>query len=817
MHLIAFLITLNFNLTPDFDREIKPFVVRSCVSCHNAESKRGGFRMDSARAILKGGNSGPAVLPGKSSESLILHALTGKENVEQMPPKGPKLSKDEISLLRSWIDSGAKLPASEALAVEDVKKTTHWSFLPITKPALPVVADKDWCRNPIDYFVMNRLAKDKMTPSVQADRSTLIRRVSLDLTGIPPTPIEVENFLNDKSPNAYEKVVARLLDSPQYGERWARLWLDQARYADSNGYSIDGPRSIWKYRDWVISALNSDMPFDRFSTLQLAGDLVAGSTLDDKVATGFHRNTSINQEGGIDKEQFRVESVVDRVNTTGTVWLGLTVGCCQCHDHKFDPLTQKEYYQFFAFFNTVDEPNLELAPQDEIKKRDKLKLYLKKLETSQKQLDPLTPAKIAALELKIQSKERELLPPLINEIIGIAPNGRTPSQERSIEAYFRQVDRMRHIVGMVIAPNAFVALTQGLINEKRASLDAEIFKTKEEIPEIDSTLVVQEMAKPRSTNIHLGGEFTRKGAPVESGVPQVLHSLRSPKPNRMDLSNWLFDKDNPLTSRVTVNRFWQVFFGVGIVETENDFGTQGTLPTHPELLDWLATEFRNQGWSVKSMHRLMVTSATYMQASKSRPEYEKIDARNRLLYRQNRIRLDAEIVRDVGLASSGLLYSKIGGASVFPPQAEGVYSFTQVPKNWKPNSGANRYRRGMYTHFWRSAPHPNLVVFDAPDAVSSCTRRNRSNTPLQALTLLNDEAHVEFARELSNRLASYSSSDVERINQAFLICLARMPKPSEVEIITRLLHQNGSANPSPSDWFLVARALLNLDEFITRE
>lgn len=817
MHLIAFLITLNFNLTPDFDREIKPFVVRSCVSCHNAESKRGGFRMDSARAILKGGNSGPAVLPGKSSESLILHALTGKENVEQMPPKGPKLSKDEISLLRSWIDSGAKLPASEALAVEDVKKTTHWSFLPITKPALPVVADKDWCRNPIDYFVMNRLAKDKMTPSVQADRSTLIRRVSLDLTGIPPTPIEVENFLNDKSPNAYEKVVARLLDSPQYGERWARLWLDQARYADSNGYSIDGPRSIWKYRDWVISALNSDMPFDRFSTLQLAGDLVAGSTLDDKVATGFHRNTSINQEGGIDKEQFRVESVVDRVNTTGTVWLGLTVGCCQCHDHKFDPLTQKEYYQFFAFFNTVDEPNLELAPQDEIKKRDKLKLYLKKLETSQKQLDPLTPAKIAALELKIQSKERELLPPLINEIIGIAPNGRTPSQERSIEAYFRQMDRMRHIVGMVMAPNAFVALTQGLINEKRASLDAEIFKTKEEIPEIDSTLVVQEMAKPRSTNIHLGGEFTRKGAPVESGVPQVLHSLRSPKPNRMDLSNWLFDKDNPLTSRVTVNRFWQVFFGVGIVETENDFGTQGTLPTHPELLDWLATEFRNQGWSVKSMHRLMVTSATYMQASKSRPEYEKIDARNRLLYRQNRIRLDAEIVRDVGLASSGLLYSKIGGASVFPPQAEGVYSFTQVPKNWKPNSGANRYRRGMYTHFWRSAPHPNLVVFDAPDAVSSCTRRNRSNTPLQALTLLNDEAHVEFARELGNRLASYSSSDVERINQAFLICLARMPKPSEVEIITRLLHQNGSANPSPSDWFLVARALLNLDEFITRE
>lgn len=817
MNLVAFLITLNFNLTPDFDREIKPFVVRSCVSCHNAESKRGGFRMDSARAILKGGNSGPAVFPGKSGDSLIIHALTGKEDVEQMPPKGQKLSKDEITLLRSWIDSGARLPVSETFVVDDVKNNKHWSFLPIAKPSLPTVANQDWCKNPIDYFVMSRLAKDKMTPSAQADRSTLIRRVSLDLTGINPTPLEVENFLNDQSPNAYEKVVARLLDSPQYGERWGRLWLDQARYADSNGYSIDGPRSIWKYRDWVINALNSDMPFDQFSTLQLAGDLVANATLNDKVATGFHRNTSINQEGGIDKEQFRVESVVDRVNTTGTVWLGLTVGCCQCHDHKFDPLSQKEYYQFFAFFNTVDEPNLELAPLNEIKKRDKLKLHLKKLEASQKQLGSLTPAKIASLELKIQSKEREILPPLINEIIGIAPNGRTPSQERDIDFYFRQVDRMSHMVGIIFSPNTFAALTQAVINDRRALLDAEIYKTKAEIPEIDSTLVVQEMANPRPTNIHLGGEFTRKGAPVESGVPQVLHSLRSPKPNRMDFSKWLFDKDNPLTSRVTVNRFWQVFFGVGIVETENDFGTQGSLPTHPELLDWLATEFRNQGWSMKSMHRLMVTSATYMQASKSRPEYEKIDARNHMLYRQNRIRLDAELVRDVGLASSGLLYSKIGGASVFPPQPEGVYSFTQVPKNWKSNSGVNRYRRGMYTHFWRSAPHPNLVVFDAPDAVSSCTRRNRSNTPLQALTLLNDEAHVEFARELGNKLAAYSSSDVERINHAFMICFARLPKLSELEIVKQLLYQNGSLNSSQADWFMVARALLNLDEFITRE
>ncbi len=818
MQALALLLALNFNAAPDFDQEIKPFLIRSCVSCHNAESKRGAYRLDSARALIKGGNSGPAIVSGKSSQSLIIQAVTGNENIEQMPPKGQKLSKNEIELLKKWIDSGAPLPASEMALVEGNKKTSHWSFLPVTNATAPIVSDKSWCKNPIDNFILNRLDKEKMSPSAMADKPTLIRRVTLDLIGLLPTPLEVENFINDNSSGAYEKLVNRLLDSPHYGERWGRLWLDQARYADSNGYSIDGPRLIWRYRDWVINALNTDMPFDRFSKLQLAGDLVSGSNFEDKIATGFHRNTPVNQEGGIDKEQFRVESVVDRVNTTGSVWLGLTVGCCQCHDHKFDALSQREYYQFFAFFNTVDEPSIELASQQEIKKRDSLKASLKKLEAAQKQIDPLTPAKIASLELKIQS--RELLPPSINEILAIAINGRTPRQERQIDSYFRQMDRIQHLVGVVVAANPIEAALQGFIYEKREKLELMITKAKETMPEIESSLVVQEMAKPRATNIHLGGEFTRKGAVVEAGVPLVLPAMKlanNVKPNRVDFSNWLFDPSNPLTSRVAVNRFWQVFFGVGIVETENDFGTQGTLPTHPELLDWLASEFINQGWSMKSMHRLMVNSSTYMQGSRTRPEYDKIDARNRLLYKQNRIRLDAEIVRDVGLCASGLLYNRVGGPSVFPPQPEGVYSFTQVPKNWKSNIGLNRYRRGMYTYFWRSAPHPNLVVFDAPDAVSSCTKRNRSNTPLQALTLLNDESQVEFARDLANHLVAVSASDTERINRAFLVCLARLPKPTEVEVIKKLLNQNTVSKTETSTWFQVARAMLNLDEFITRE
>lgn len=804
---------------PDFEKEIKPLLVRSCVSCHNVETKRGGLRLDSVFSMVKGGNSGPAVVSGKSAQSLLLHALTGTENVEQMPPKGQKLSSAEINLIKAWVDAGAKAPDSEKSLTEVAAKSRHWSFQPIRKANPPLVKDTSWGRNPIDAFILSKLESQGMAPSACADKNTLLRRVCLDLTGLPPSAEDVRAFLADDSPDAYERMVNRLLDSPQYGEKWGRAWLDLARYADSNGYSIDGPRQIWKYRDWVISAVNDDMPFDRFSTLQLAGDLVANASLNDRIATGFHRNTPINQEGGIDKEQFRVESVVDRVNTTGSVWLGLTVGCCQCHDHKFDPLSQREYYQLFAYFNTVDEPALEVAEPADVKKRDQLRLRLKKLEGSQKQVDPLTPAKIASWENRLQAMTRATLPKEIFEILEVAPNGRTPAQERAVEGYFHQLDALRHLGGLAVSGGGVTALADAALWQSRTSLSREILSTREIMPDIVSTLVVKEMAKPRETFIHLAGEFTRKGAIVAPATPSVLPaSSGSGKNNRTDLSSWLFDRKQPLTARVTANRSWQVFFGLGLVETENDFGTQGTPPSHPELLDWLAADLMDQGWEMKAFHRMIVTSATYMQSSRARPEYDRVDARNRLLYRQNRLRMDAELVRDAGLAVSGLLAQELGGPSVFPPQPDGVYSFTQVPKNWKANLGDRRYRRGMYTHFWRSAPHPSLVVFDAPDAVSTCTRRNRSNTPLQALTLLNDEGQVEFARALARSLSAQKGPDEEIIQGLFLVSLGREPKAREKDLLLRLLGKASTGESGlESRWLSVARVILNLDEFITRE
>jgi hypothetical protein len=614
-------------------------------------------------------------------------------------------------------------------------KAAHWSFQLVQRPAVPIVRDGS-VRNPIDAFILARLQEQGLKPSPEADRVTLLRRLALDLTGLPPTPEEIDAFVRDARPDAYERQVDRLLASPHYGERWGRHWLDLARYADSNGYSIDAPRTIWPYRDWVNNALNDDLPFDQFTIQQLAGDLLPGATTEQKVATGFHRNTPINEEGGIDAEQFRVEAVVDRVNTTGAVWLGLTVGCCQCHSHKFDPITQREYYELFAFFNNQDEPKLSLGAS--------------------------------------------------------GPNKR-----------------------------------QGL-----------------------TTLVLQERATPRETHVLKGGDFTRPGEKVDPGTPAVLPPLGKPPsegtPNRLDLARWLVRPGHPLTARVLVNRVWGQYFGVGLVETENDFGTRGTPPSHPELLDWLATEFVRQHWSLKALHRLIVTSATYRQSSEIRPDLEAVDPRNRFLARQARLRLEAEVVRDVALAASGLLDRHLGGPSIFPPQPEGVSMFTQVKRLWKPNEDSNRYRRGMYTHIWRSAPHPALTVFDAPDAVTACTRRNRSNTPLQALTLLNDAGFGEYAYGLAARILREGLlTERDQVRRGFRLCVGREPSEAEAQrlatflakqrehyaanpvLAAKLLGGGGPAGkrlaevpgePGPkAALVLLARVLLNLDECITRE
>jgi hypothetical protein len=803
----------------DFARVIQPILTKHCTSCHGGKKQRSSLRLDSVTAARLGGNSGPAIVPGKSAASRLMIAVRGgNDDVAAMPPKGPRLSEHDIALLRVWIDGGAPVPANEGVDKTSNMTSKHWAFQPIRRPALRSVKDASWCRNSIDRFVQARLEKENVAPAPEADRITQLRRVSLDLIGLPPSLKEIEDFLSDKRPDAYERVVDRSLASPHYGERWGRHWLDLARYADSNGYSIDSPRSIWKYRDWVINALNIDKPFDQFVVEQLAGDLLPQATSEQRIATGFHRNTQKNEEGGIDQEQFRVEAIVDRTNTTGTVFLGLTIGCCQCHDHKFDPLTQREYYQLFAFFNSCEEPTLELPSPEQLSKRQEVLRRIEELEKQLKTLDTATPERVAMWEGSLSPRSRAMLPGKVQTILAIAPNGRSFPQEQAVLAAYRNFEQVRHVIGGLGQPLNYLAAAHVQALLTRKTLEKKIAEIQKEMPVIATTLVLRERKTPRPTNIHLGGDFVRKGAAVTSDVPRVLPNLpKKDRPTRLDLARWLVDDRNPLTARVAVNRFWQQFFGLGIVETENDFGTQGTPPSHPELLDWLASEFRDRGWSMKHIHRLIVTSATYRQSSRHRPELATIDARNRLLARQNRLRLDAEVVRDVALSVSGLLNPKIGGPSVYPPQPSGVYAFTQIPRNWQASRGRDRYRRGLYTYFWRSAPHPDLTIFDAPDAVSTCTRRNRANTPLQALTLLNDQGFYEFAQALADRILREGPSDDRgRIAFAFRLCLGRQPSERELKTLESLVQKQHEAKTLDA-WISVARVMLNLDEFITRE
>jgi hypothetical protein len=836
----------------DYLRDVKPILAARCSACHGPDKQRSGLRLDTAAAVLKGGNSGPAVVPGKSGSSRLIQAVTGAADVPAMPPKGPRLAAAEVERLRAWIDQGARAPAGEAAAISMAGRKKHWAFQPPVRPSEPAVRNTAWVRNPIDRFILARLEKEGVAPSPEADRITLIRRLSLDLLGLPPTPREVDAFVHDDEPAAYERLVDRLLASPHYGERWGRHWLDLARYADSNGYSIDAPRSIWPYRDWVIRAMNADMPFDRFTIEQLAGDLLPNATQDQKVATGFHRNTQINEEGGIDLEQFRVESIVDRVNTTGSVWLGLTVGCCQCHDHKFDPILQKEYYQLFAFLNNADEPTLELGTPEQLAERRRIHTRLGQVEKQLHGLDTTSAAGMVQWEKNLTTPLRALLPADIQAILEVPENGRTEGQKDKLTAAYRKTNQARHVAAALAGTSPLTALAHVQVARTRAALEEERADLKRRDPQVPTTMIVQERSTPRHTHVLLGGDFTRPGAEVGPGLPAVLVSggvypasggvyPRRDKPggspNRLDLARWLVDPRNPLTARVTVNRLWMHHLGLGLVETENDFGTQGTPPSHPELLDWLATEFVRRGWSLKAMHRLIVTSATYRQSSKARPDLATLDPRNRLLARQSRLRLEGEFIRDGALAAGGLLTEKVGGPSVFPPQPEGIYRFTQIDKHWTPSTGPDRYRRGMYTYFWRSAPHPSLTVFDAPDATTTCTRRNRSNVPLQALTLLNDQAYVELAQGLAARvLREVETGDGERLQYAFRLCLARPPSEREQRRLEELLarqlvemHTEEARQMAPMDlpkdtdprrfaaWTGVARVLLNLDEFITRE
>ncbi len=747
----------------EFNRDIRPILAENCLFCHGPDAQRreGELRLD----VRDDATSNGAIVPGKPAMSKLYERIISDDPDERMPPKDSKktLSEREVEMLRRWIDQGAEYQR-------------HWAF---EKPKEVEPPRAPGAGHPIDRFIQSKLAGIGLSASASASNETLIRRASLDLIGLPPTIGQIDEFLaacQQDPTSAYLGLVDRLLDSPHYGERWGRWWLDQARYADSNGYSIDAPRQIWAFRDWVINSLNEDMPFDEFTLHQLAGDLLPQATDSQRVATGFHRNTQINQEGGIDREQFRIDSVFDRVATTGTVWLGLTVGCAQCHDHKFDPITQQEYYRLFAFLNNQDEPTLRVYPPGVNGQQ-----WVAELNAADRELDRYVSEHAqdqAQWEASLNDESKKSLNAAVIKLLDVPVEKRNGNQRRSIFA---------------AGPGTTDSQFRQLI-KRHTELENRLNSTP-------TTMILAELPTPRKTTVFIKGDFTRPAAEVLPGTPAVLHPIESviEKPNRIDLAKWLTSRQNPLTARVIVNRVWQQYFGAGIVETENDFGTQGSLPSHPELLDWLAVRFMEHGWRLKDLHRLIVTSHTYRQSSNERPEIRDQDPNNIYLARQRRLRLDAEIVRDVSLTACELLCEKLGGPPVYPPIPEGVMNVGQVKRAWEVSNGEDRYRRGLYTFAFRATPPPALNVFDAPDGYFSCTRRIRSNTPLQALTLLNDTTSVEFAGAMEKIIQA------DGVESAFRRCTSRRPNQEELVLLNSL------------DLRSAARVLLNLDETITRE
>ena len=845
-------------LKVDFERDVAPVFRDHCVSCHGAAVAQHGLRLDQKAGALAGGQSGTVIKPGDSANSKLIQYVSGSGKIV-MPPVGPRLSAEQVNLLRVWVDQGANWPDSAAGAEKPAKaQSTHWAFQAPRHYEPPVVRKREWVRNPIDAFILARLESEGVESSPEADRATLIRRLSLDLIGLPPLPEELANFVSDNRPDAYERLVDRLLASPHYGEKWARHWLDLARYADSDGYETDALRPYaWRYRNWVIDAFNRNMPFDEFTIEQIAGDLLPNATVEQKVATGFHRNTLSNREGGADLEEYRVEQIVDRTSTVGTAWLGLTMGCARCHNHKYDPISQKEFYSFYAFFNNADEINIQAPlpgeigpylkdrPEYERKRREILgnletELTPQQAEWEKKVLDAeVHPGKDykwdRAWELLGLVWERGLGEGrpirLISGgqlegqfIVKLDPSKRTNDQRRRLFDYFLHWADLNY-------PERFEQLKIKEVVKRLDELD------------VSSTFLTQaptvfENPNPRTSYVHIRGDFRSRGLTVEPGTPAVLPLLPAdPKPSRLTLARWLVSRDNPLTARVTVNRIWQELFGAGLVLTSEDFGTQGARPTHPELLDWLATQFRDHGWEVKGMVKLIVTSATYRQSSAVRQDLKSRDPNNRLLARQSRLRLPAELVRDSALAVSGLLNTSVGGPSVRPPQP--TYVSKEGYENlWPESKGADRYRRGMYIWLQRTSLYAQLSIFDAPDTNRTCSRRERSNTPLQALVLLNDPVFMEAAEGLAERvLREVPGGDSDRIRYAFDLCLARQPAPAEEEHLADYLKRQedimkreprsvSALVPVPIDgvepvaaaaWVGLSSVLLNMDEFVTRE
>jgi len=1010
--------------TIDYGRDVRAILSDKCFACHGPDdsTRKGKLRLDNRKAATASAASGePAIVPGDTENSELFWRITTDDADDRMPPAktGKALTVDEIQTLTTWIEEGAEYEG-------------HWAFTPPTRPEPPKVAASNWARNPIDAWVLKRLEERGLSPSPEADKTTLIRRLSLDLIGLPPTIAEVDAFLADDRDGAYDRLVDRLLASPHYGERWGRIWLDAARYADSDGYEKDKPRSVYFYRDWVVGALNRDLPYDRFIIEQIAGDLLPNPTQDQLVATGFLRNSMINEEGGVDPEQFRMEAMFDRMDAIGKSILGLTIQCAQCHTHKFDPITHEEYYRMFALLNNANEASVAVySPDEEMKRADLLRSIheaeatlrtehpdwpdrMRTWEDAERQrgpdwsvvrtntdanlgsgqkhamlddgsilasgyaptlhedrftaLEPLPSVSAVRLELlndpslpvsgpgrstkglfaltefrvevapadkpndrrevKIiqatadanppetelepifddRSKRRRVTGPIEFAIdrkdetawgIDVGP-GRRNVPRNAVFVFEEPVsfpsgviltfrltqrhggwnsdDNQNNNLGrfrfsatdaakaeadpvppavrrlLAIAPDQRTpAQTNALFSCFRATVP-EWKETNDRIetlwrqhPEGASQLVLSQRDRPRETHLLQRGDFLSPGEVVEPGVPAFLNPWPTDKPaNRLTFAEWLVARDAPTTARALVNRVWQAYFGTGFVPSSEDLGTQSELPSHPKLLDWLAVEVMEQGWSLKHLHRLIVTSATYRQSSSASPELMEKDPYNRLLARGPRQRLDAEIVRDVGLAASGLLDRTMRGPSVHPPAPAFLFQppASYGPKQWPEATGTAKYRRALYTFRYRSIPYPMLQAFDAPNGDFACVRRARSNTPLQALALLSEPVSMDCARALAaNVLAQGGATDAERLTYAFRRCLSRPPTAEEAGVLSALLARqaqrfaSGEADPNalngepgeiatprpdaPPDqlasWTIVSRVLLNLDETMTKE
>ena len=780
----------------DFVRDVAPILQRHCLRCHNARDQRGELSLHSKQAAFRGGSSGHIIAPGNPDASSLLDLVTPTGGAAEMPKGEPPLKPAEINTLRRWIASGADWPAGTVL-----KPHTLWSLRPLSRPQLPETgtpSDTFPVRNPIDVFVTAGLQAAKIDPAPQADRRTLIRRLYLDITGLPPSPDAVNLFVTDDNPKAYEQLVDKLLMSPHYGERWGRYWLDLARYADSEGYLGDALRPhAWVFREWVIHAINRDLPFDQFTIEQLAGDLLENPATEQKIATGFHRNTLRNTEAGVDLELYRTKEIVDRVNTTGMVWLGLTLGCAECHDHKNDPISQNEFYRLYAFFNNADEVSVPVTR-------------------------PWETAEYEAALLKWESQWTELVAGLQqyrNEDL-------TEDQQLVLSKAFA-VDNPSFDWKTVIE---FHQTTADGWDNLKSRIDARL-QEKPSPPATKARAFAKRIKNRRDTFVHLRGVYTRHGEQVRSGTPAILPDLtvRGAEPDRLDLARWLFHEQNPLTARVAVNRIWQHLFGQGLVSTPNDFGNKGARPTHPKLLDWLATEYRRLKWSRKSIIRLIVTSSTYRLSSRSNAVPAQSENSNQLLWRQNSYRVSAEIVRDLQLTASGLLDRTIGRRGIRPPLPAFVTEVGRSVK-WPVSQGRERYRRGMYIFFKRTVPYPMLMTFDAPDSTRSCGQRERSNTPLQALTLLNDPVFYECAQTLGRQLYEQHRDDiVPSVDTLYLRCLSRLPSRQErqslvtaYQDVLRLTAEGDRRNVSTEQTTVtaltaIARIVMNLDEFITRD